>query len=61
MVVHVKFFYSYVIDRNTVKHLCLLLTEVINVNRPRLLLIILINTSILAEVYLLYIGETVRA
>jgi hypothetical protein len=61
MVVYIEFFHSYVVDRDTVEHLCLPLTEVINVNRPRLLLIILINTSILAEVCLLCIGETVCA
>ena len=61
MVVHIEFLHGNVIDRDTVKLLLLLLTKTINVNRPCLLLIILINANILVEIRLLCIGETVGA
>jgi hypothetical protein len=61
VVVHIEFLHSDIVDRDAVELLLLPLTKVIDVNRPRFLLIISINTSILAEVCLLCIGETVRA
>ena len=61
MVIHIEFLHGNVIDRDTVRLLLLLLTKTIDVDRPCLLLIISINTNILAEIRLLCIGKTVGA